>query len=69
MDIYAKSGTKVKFKGQSELQLNWGGFDDANRFLAKDKVYTVFKTIVYSSKTAVILKEFPDKKFNSSIFY
>lgn len=65
MNIYARSGDKVKYLAEN-------GHDDqlidANKFLEKGMVYTVDKTIVYGWHTDVYLREFPGKAFNSVHF-
>ncbi len=66
MDIYAKSGTLVKFThptaGYSHHQKL------ASEFLTVNEVYTVEATDVDSYHTDVYLKEFPGKAFNSVLF-
>ena len=70
MDIYAESGTKVKFieDSPSKGQINWGGHDSPIGVLNVGSEYTIERTDVRSSHTKVFLKEFPDKQFNSVWF-
>lgn len=65
MDIYSEEGTKVRY-------LNQNGYDyereEANKELVEGEVYTVKYTIVGSWYSTVVLKEFPDKEFNTVMF-
>lgn len=66
MNIYSESGSKVKY-------LDENGYDsDVIRArslgLVKGEVYTVTYTDVSDMSTAVILKEFPNYRFNSVMF-
>ncbi len=59
----------VKFTAkQSPAQIGWGGNDDPNKLLKVGKKYEVLRVEVHSWHTKVILKDFPDKKFNDVTF-
>lgn len=66
MNIYAKNGTKVRFVPGNN------GYEsenkDAREILELDAIYTVDYTDVSGWSTAVILEEFPNKRFNSVLF-
>ena len=66
MDIYSPHGTKVIFAFPDN------GYEPdikrAKEYLAVGFEYTVDSTIVHGSYTDVILKEFPNVKFNSVQF-
>ena len=59
---------KVKYIGCTENQIKWGCNDDPHSFLTIGGIYTMLKEEVHSWHTKIILKEFPDKKFNSVCF-
>ena len=63
-----RPGNKVKYIGSSDAQVRWGCNDDPTGFLTECIEYVVDKVEVHSFHTKVILKEFPDKKFNSCSF-
>jgi hypothetical protein len=67
MKQWPKTGSKVTFKG---VHLFWfvNIIKDADELLEVGKEYTVSKIELASSWCAVILKEFPDKKFALSFF-
>lgn len=68
MDIYCSPGTKVRFQSSEIGQTRYGNCDEANYYLVTGKDYVVLKTNVYRSFTHVILEEFPDQCFNSTVF-
>lgn len=69
MDIYAKPGPKVIYNGKwCKDSQQWGSHDNPYGILHTGQEYTIEKTEVHSWRTKVILKEFPDKKFNSIWF-
>jgi hypothetical protein len=53
---------------QSEDQINWGRNDNPNDLLEIGREYEVLEKEVHSWHSKLILKEFPDKKFNSVNF-
>jgi len=59
---------KVKYIGASDAQVNYGSNDDPRGLLKEGKIYTIQRKEVHSYHTKYILKEFPDKKFNSVSF-
>lgn len=65
MDIYAKTGAKVRYLAKN-------GYDhdaaEASKILQKDSIYTVESTTVHNWSSDVHLKEFPGKSFNSVMF-
>lgn len=66
MDIYAKSGVKIKFSHPtSGLD---GHQETANKHLSVGNSYTVEKTIVGGWHTDVFIKEVPGVAFNSVMF-
>jgi hypothetical protein len=67
MKEWPKAGSKVTFKG---VHLFWfvNIIKDADELLEVGKEYTVSKIELASSWCAVILEEFPDKKFALSFF-
>jgi len=68
-NIYAPSGTRVRFIGSTKDQVNWGGNDDPIQCgLKVGETYTVQSTEVHSQHTKVYLREFPGKRFNSVSF-
>ena len=70
LDIYAKSGTKVR--GEFENGKIKHGHDHdqehAMKYLKPDTIYTIDRTEVDSWHTDVYLKEFPNISFNSVHF-
>lgn len=64
---WPKNGSKVKFRG---VHMFWftNIVKDANELLELGKEYTIKKIELASSWCAVILEEFPDKKFALSFF-
>ncbi len=67
MNIYAKPGTKVRYAGTSDEQINYVGATDPRSLLTEGQEYTIDYTDVCSSFTYVYLKEV-DGKFNSCMF-
>lgn len=67
MKQWPKAGTKVTFTG---TQLFWftNIIKDANELLEVGKEYTISKIELASSWCAVILDEFPDKRFSLNWF-
>lgn len=65
MDIYAKQGTKVRFTAEGGYRLEKV---QAKTILNLGSVYTVKETIVEEWNSVVILEEFPNKEFNTSLF-
>ncbi len=59
---------KVKFIASSESQVNWGGNDDPAALLTAGVEYELLREEVHSWHTKYILRDFPDKKFNSCSF-
>lgn len=53
---------------QSQDQINWGSNDNPNNVLEVGKVYEVLEEEVHSWHTKLILKDFPNKKFNCITF-
>jgi hypothetical protein len=58
----------VVYVGSSDEQVQWGSNDDPNGILVKGKKYELLREEVHTWHTKYILKDFPDKKFNSSSF-
>jgi hypothetical protein len=58
----------VKFVGSSIEQVRWGSNDDPDEFLRRGKKYELLREEVHSWHTKYVLRDFPDKKFNSSSF-
>ena len=52
----------------SDAQVGWGSNDDPRGVLENGRVYTEDRVETHSWHTKVILKEFPDKRFNSVHF-
>jgi len=67
MKQWPKIGSKVTFKG---THMFWfvNIVKDANELLEVGKEYTITKLELASSWCAVIIEEFPDKKFSLSFF-
>lgn len=67
MNIDAKEGSKVRYTAEA-----WRGntFDKEHcqKYLIKDKIYTVERTEVYSYSSTVYLKEIPKQSFNTVMF-
>ena len=67
MDIHAKNGTRVKYIGADQDQINWGGCDDPSEVLSIDGEYLVDHIEVHSWHTKVSLQgiagEFPSVAF------
>lgn len=68
MKQWPKSGSKVTFKGTIEWFFFQNILKEANDLLEIGKEYTITKIELASSWCAVILEEFPDKKFSISWF-
>ena len=68
MKDWPKAGSKATFRGTSEWFLFKNILKDANDLLEIGKEYTITKIELASSWCAVILDEFPDKKFSLSWF-
>jgi hypothetical protein len=68
MKQWPKLGTKVKYIGTSKWFFFKSILEDANYLLEIGKEYTIAKIELASSWCAVILEEFPDKKFSLSWF-
>ena len=68
MKQWPKSGSKVTFKGTTEWFFFQNILKDANDLLEIGKEYTITKIELASSWCAVIIDEFPDKKFSLSWF-
>jgi hypothetical protein len=65
-NIHSKRGTKIRFMAE-------GGNDyqkqESKKILTVGKIYTLWFAEIDTSSTDFILEEFPDKRFNSSLFY
>ena len=59
---------KVKFIKSSNEQVKWGNNDDPSKYLKEGNIYDVMNKEVHSWHTKIILKDFPDKKFNDVSF-
>jgi len=59
---------RVKYRGASDAQVNWGQNDDPRECLVKGRVYDVIETEVLSWHTTIRLSEFPDLEFNDASF-
>ena len=68
MKQWPKLGTKVTFKGTTQPFWFTNIVKDANDLLEIGKEYTITKIELASSWCAVIIDEFPDKKFSLSWF-
>ena len=68
MDIYAKEGTIVTYISPNESPVKLGNNNNPLNLLKVGEKYTVDHTEVHSFHTKVVLKEFPDYKFNSVHF-
>ena len=68
MKQWPKLGTKVTYKGTTKWFFFQNILKDANDLLEIGKEYTITKIELASSWCAVILEEFPDKKFSLSWF-
>lgn len=68
MKQWPNSGSKAKYRGASKWFFFNNILKDANELLEVDKEYTITKIELASSWCAVILEEFPDKKFSLSWF-
>jgi hypothetical protein len=68
MKMWPKRGSKVTFRGTPKWFLFQNILNDANDLLEIGKEYTISKIELASSWCAVILQEFPDKKFSLSWF-
>jgi hypothetical protein len=68
MKQWPKRGTKVTFKGTTQPFWFTNILKDANELLEIGKEYTITKIELASSWCAVIIDEFPDKKFSLSWF-
>jgi hypothetical protein len=69
MKQWPELGSKVTFKGTTQPFWFTNILKDANELLEIGKQYTISKLELASSWCAVILEEFPDKKFSISWFY
>ena len=65
MDIYAKSGTKVKFTANGGYSTE---IESAKKIMTIGNLYTVESIDVGGFHTTVYLKEFPSRGFNSCLF-
>jgi hypothetical protein len=63
MKQWPKAGSKATFKGTAKWFFFQNILKDANDLLEIGKEYTITKIELASSWCAVILQEFPDKKF------
>lgn len=61
MNIYADNGTKVKYVGVNDDQVNWGSCDDPRKDLTEGAEYLVDRTEVHSWHTKVVLQGFEGK--------
>ena len=68
MKQWPKSGSKVTFRGVTQPFWFTNIVKDADELLEIGKEYTITKIELASSWCAVILEEFPDKKFSLSWF-
>jgi hypothetical protein len=68
MKQWPKLGSKVAYKGITQPFWFTNIVKDANELLEVGKEYTISKLELASSWCAVILDEFPDKKFSLSWF-
>ena len=68
MKEWPKAGSKATFKGTTKWFWFTNILKDANDLLEVGKEYTITKIELASSWCAVILNEFPDKKFALSWF-
>ena len=67
MKQWPKTGSKTTFKGTGIFWFK-DMIGDANLLLEIDREYTITKIELASSWCAVILDEFPDKKFSLAWF-
>lgn len=68
MKQWPKNGTKIIFKGTKKPFWFTNILKDADELLEIDKEYTIAKLELASSWCAVILEEFPEKRFSISWF-
>jgi hypothetical protein len=68
MKNWPKAGSKATFRGTSKWFFFQNILKDANDLLEIGKEYTITKIELASSWCAVILEEYPDKKFSLSWF-
>lgn len=68
MKMWPKLGTKATFRGTKQPFWFTNILKDADDLLEVGKEYTITKLELASSWCAVILEEFPDKKFALSWF-
>jgi hypothetical protein len=68
MKQWPKSGSKVIYREASQYFWIKSIIKDANELLQVGKEYKILKIELASSWCAVILEEFPDKKFSLSWF-
>jgi len=68
MKQWPKAGSKATFRGTTEWFFFQNILKDANDLLEIGKEYTITKIELESSWCAVILQEFPDKKFSLAWF-
>ena len=59
---------RMKFKGASDAQAEWGGNEDPRKFMSVGDVVTLVDKEVHDWHTKLIFKEYPGKKFNSVCF-
>lgn len=63
--------THAVYLGDSEVsteQVNWGSNDDPRGILIEGETYEVLRSEMHTWHTKMILKAFPEKKFNSVHF-
>jgi len=70
MNIYAKSGTKIRYTNESISAERYVGNSDfpASKILTLGDTYTLEVAYAGDSTTEVFLKEFPGIRFNSVLF-
>jgi len=68
MDIYAKRGHRVIVSKQTAHNGYDSQKEDVERLLEIGKIYNVESTKVSQSSTSIVLKQFPDKNWNSVNF-
>lgn len=65
MDITSKEDTKIRFTAN-------GGYDherdDSKKILSLNSIYTVFHIAIFEWSSYVVLKEFPNERFNTALF-
>jgi hypothetical protein len=68
LPIEEEQSEKVIYKGCVDEQVQFGNNDDPRDLLEIGKIYELKKKEIHSWHTKYILKDFPDKKFNSVCF-